>query len=236
MVVGQGAVHLFDVRSGAIAAKAQAPGGNCVAVTPDGRRFAVGGQGPNETGRITVWDAKSGIELEAWSAHESPVVALKFAPNGKILASISGDADHGRDRSLRFWETNPVRPVLQYQGLEGQPLGVGFFPDGRRFAAFGKNGQWQIGTRDGNVVEILQESMTRGDLSPTGAYFAWSGPACKVARYAENHGFVRQAISDLHQPIPLFVAQGGHWYLDHDSVIWHAAEGVTGLGMARSLR
>src|SRR5262249_49980276 len=53
----------------------------------------------DESGAIKMWDAESGRELLAFSAHDGPVRALAFRPGRSWVLASGGD-----DKSVRLWE------------------------------------------------------------------------------------------------------------------------------------
>jgi WD40 repeat protein len=64
----------------------------CLALSPDGRRFAAGAS----DGRITIWDAASHQEVATLEGHQELVMQLAFTPDGDHLVSVSKD-------QLRVW-------------------------------------------------------------------------------------------------------------------------------------
>ena len=78
---------------------------NCLAVSPDGRWLASGG----EDGIICVWDIGSGRRLKSMRGHaRASIYSLAFSKDGTVL--ISGCADN----SVRVWDvkknTNDAGP------------------------------------------------------------------------------------------------------------------------------
>src|SRR5262245_19206978 len=66
-------------------------GANHIALSPDGRRLAGGGDG-----RITIWDVASHREVATLEGHQEPVMQLAFTPDGDHLVCVSKD-------QLRVW-------------------------------------------------------------------------------------------------------------------------------------
>ncbi|MFI0936891.1 trypsin-like peptidase domain-containing protein [Streptomyces sp. NPDC021019] len=91
-----------DLRTGAVSTES----GDTVAVSPDGRLFATVHREPDEQAQITVWDSRTRSQLgPPFTGTLDPlgsVVALAFAPDGSVLASV--------DKDGRFL-THPVTPA-----------------------------------------------------------------------------------------------------------------------------
>lgn len=93
-----------------------------LAVSPDGKRIASGGDG------LRLWDVatgKAGLNIEV----KGGVVSLAFAPDGKTLAT------GGRDRVVHIWDADTGKPAGELKGHKHNIVGVAFSPDGKLLAA-----------------------------------------------------------------------------------------------------
>ncbi len=80
-------VRLWEARSGKpISAERHPLGINAVAFDPTGKVLAAG----TRDGLITLWNSADGRNLKHFQADRGPIRALKFSPDGKLLASGSG--------------------------------------------------------------------------------------------------------------------------------------------------
>ena len=120
-----------------------------MALSPDGKILAVGGifapvgadfekvlnAGIN-MGVIRLYDFVSGKMVGVLKGHTSPVNALAFSPDGRLLASIA------LDLSIRLWDLKQSR-TLQVLGdnesavntSQGMSARIAFSPDGQRLAS-----------------------------------------------------------------------------------------------------
>jgi WD40 repeat protein len=95
----------------------------CAAFSPDGQTCATGG----EDQKIMVWDTATGNRRYQISGHSSPVTALHFAPD-KRLISVSRD-------SVRFWRLGADRAEALDETIHRgrEPFdNLGVSPDGQR--------------------------------------------------------------------------------------------------------
>jgi WD40 repeat protein len=116
---------LWDVATGGEIAIARGQGASIQAVSfsPDGRRFATGGN----DGTVRLWDGHTGAQLGVCRGHSGSVHALAFNPDGRRLVS----AGLPEDDRCRLWNaaTGALIAVLPAQATTH---GLTFTPDGGR--------------------------------------------------------------------------------------------------------
>lgn len=88
----------------------------CLGDSPDGSTLAAGIDSPSgPRGQVRLWDVNSGEALPCPSAHPEEITSLAISPNGRSLATASGDG------SVKLWPlfatpdpsvTGPVRADL----------------------------------------------------------------------------------------------------------------------------
>jgi WD40 repeat protein/tetratricopeptide (TPR) repeat protein len=103
-------------------------------LSPDGRRVVTaGGAEDGSAGLVNVWDAATGAAVLPPLRHEAPadrprlgalVSRVAFSPDGRRLASVSGDA-------VAVWDLETGRRLASWR-VAGDVSGLRFSPDGRR--------------------------------------------------------------------------------------------------------
>ncbi|XP_028818419.1 WD repeat-containing protein 81 isoform X2 [Denticeps clupeoides] len=76
----------------------------CLAVSPGGRTVAVG----FSSGFIVLLDARTGLVLRGWPAHEGDILQLKAAEGNLVISSSS-------DHTLTVWKDLEPKPLHQYK-------------------------------------------------------------------------------------------------------------------------
>jgi WD40 repeat protein len=101
------------------------------------------------------WDDRSlGFQMHCRTVlkgHRDEVRCLAFSPNGRLLATGSGD------RSVRLWDVRHGKALQEWQGHKGAVNCLVFSPNGRLVASGGRDGTaclWQV--PDGQASKRLE--------------------------------------------------------------------------------
>jgi WD40 repeat protein len=138
-----------------------------LAFSTDGKAVAAGEW---DTGKVHVWDAKTGKEIAAWQAHTAQpkfagsATAVAFAADGKRL--VTGGADNGvrpvlvarggADNVVRLWDAATGTAVRTFVGHTGSIHCFALSPDGRVLATGSADATtrlWEVAT--GKELHVL---------------------------------------------------------------------------------
>jgi hypothetical protein len=81
-----------------------------------------------------LWDTATGKELCRHSGHREEILAVAFSPDGKLVASGSGDFGN-IDNSVRIWEAATGRLIRRFEGHHSDAGSLAFSPDGLTVAS-----------------------------------------------------------------------------------------------------
>jgi WD40 repeat protein len=154
-------------------------GAGCVDFSPDGKRLAIG------TGQIVrIIDAPpASNDLRAiLVGHRGQVRAVRFAPDGKSIATASLDG------TVRIWNADG-QPQLVYDDHDDMVFDVAWAPDGKRLASADMGGSVRIWTTAGETTQVLSHPGAVNSVSwnPNGQLLA---TACddKTVRFWNSDG------------------------------------------------
>ena len=105
---------------------------------------------------IRIWDLATGQEVVTLEGHEQPVLVLAFSPDGRLLASYSGDWRTTKGRTLQIWDTATGRELRRLEGHLGLVNTIAFTPDGRSLVS---------GSEDATAL-VWDVSDLKGEMKP----------------------------------------------------------------------
>jgi WD40 repeat protein len=187
------------------------PGGTRVlalTLAPDGKTVATGNL--DSSVRICSLAGPKANIWQPWSGHAGPVLAVAFAPDGKLLAAASA-------REIRLWNVETSRQV--YATSTGAPVSVlAFAPDGKTLALGGNDLQlWEV--KNNQVKPGSLARLARSHTGPvTGLAFSVDGSRLASAGL-DGHVLVHrtttgQSLANIRLPGPIkglaFATDGRH--------------------------
>jgi DNA-binding beta-propeller fold protein YncE len=164
-----GALQLTDATTGKGLWTAQVGRGalTSVAVSPDGKRIAVG----SDDCTVSAIDAASGKMLMRAQGHRAAVTSVAISPDGKQLAT------GGADNSVLVWDLPTGRQLLRVQAHNKPVECVAFSPDGKLLASGGQDKTVRLfDTATGKELRQLEvEAVRCVAFSPDGKLVAVAG-------------------------------------------------------------
>jgi WD40 repeat protein len=176
-------IRAHETGTGALrfSARAHGPLGRDVAVSGDQRYLAAGAGGEQPLSAVSLWEIKSGIELNAEDGHLGGVIAVSIAADGGQVASL------GLDQTLRLWNRADSTSFGVIRAAV--PLGgsVEFVDEDRQVVAVGKFGRSTTAARwNSRTAQLLGSLVESRDLF--GSALAYSESAGLVAVGMRSRG------------------------------------------------
>jgi WD40 repeat protein len=192
--------------------------GYSIDASPDGRLVAVG----SGEGEVVLWDARARERLDVGITAVGTVMALKFSPDGSMLAVSAIDTGNVAESGVRVW-TVPEGKLVRRLSYKANAIGpVSWRPDGRALAAVSvrPEGNAGIGEWDPTTGNLIRWLGTGGGdaaslaYSPAGDRLAlghsdgsldvWdTATATLVVRHTDHR---RTAVVDADDLVPVQVA------------------------------
>jgi WD40 repeat protein len=154
---GEAQIKFWDPTTGRETLAITPPAGHgrlCLALSPDGKRIATGG----DDSTVRVWDAFSGKKVVVLQGHTGYLHHVAFSPDGKRIASS------GLDRTVKVWDAEEGQEVRTLRGHTAWVGQVAFSPDGKWLAS----GTNELILWDANTLEKVR-TMPR-----TSSWLAWA--------------------------------------------------------------
>jgi WD40 repeat protein/class 3 adenylate cyclase len=136
---------VFDARRGRLSGppvrlRGRASSGNGLAISPDGKLFAAGGNDH----RVHVFDIRSRREVGAPMPVGAPAFSVAFSPDGSTLASAAGTLNDRTpvptDQTVQLWDVATRQPLpVSFGGHTASVNAVAFSPDGQLLATGGND-------------------------------------------------------------------------------------------------
>ena len=138
-----GKVRVWDPRTSKLQWEVEGHAGR-IAFSPDGRLLAAVASltRPADATAVVLLDGHTGRPVRRLQGHTLGAFCVAFSPDGKTLASSSGDLTRNpaREGKVRLWDVGSGAEVFSFQPTTGMVLSLAFSSDSRRLALAGVNG------------------------------------------------------------------------------------------------
>jgi len=198
-----------------------------MAFSPDWHTIAGGSSDLDKL--VSLWDATDGKKLRNMKGHAKEINSVAFSPDGRILASASGD------KKITLWDVANGKKLRDLKGHSKEINSVAFSPDGRFLASASTDEKiilWDAA--NGKKLRALTghtEKVQSIAFSPDGRILASSSWDKKIILWDVASGTSRLTLAD-HTKTVLCVAfssdgrtlAGGSF--DKTIILWDAANGT----------
>jgi SAM-dependent methyltransferase len=174
---------------------------------------------------VTLWEAATGRQQTCCRGHDRLVLAVAFAPDGKTLASGSGDT------TVRLWDAATGEGRSTLRGHTRDVFAVAFAPDSRLLASGGYDGTvrlWDVASGEERAaLATTGEEITGLAFAPDGRTLAvavdqavqmWDVATGRLVARLEGHQGQVKCLT--YSPDGTRLASGGH---DRTVRLWDVA-------------
>jgi len=126
--------------------------------------------------KIRIWNFHTGQEIATLSGHHSFIKSIVFSPDGRLLASGTGDLLRGDSGEVRLWDAQTGRAIFALQGHTDPIYALAFAPNGRYLASASQDKTAKLWD-----VETGQEALTLRGHTDTVRSVAFSPQGQRLA-------------------------------------------------------
>ena len=170
-----GIVHEWSIGSGKETRQWDADQHWCwgFSFTPDGKTLMCAGD------PLRLWDVAAGKERFGTQGHESAVIAVRFSPNGKAIASMDSDLH------LRLWDASAGKAAPLPASAGRAQMRFAFSADGKTLAAVGRDLTLRV-CETATGKELHSADIGTDALRAQEADFAQEGLEDELRRWADS--------------------------------------------------
>jgi WD40 repeat protein len=124
-------------------------------------------------GTLARWNGEQDVIEQRWQGHDDLTMACRISPDGRLLATGSGDVfAKPLDSSVRVWELATGRQLHRFEGHTRHVWEVAWLPDMQAVVSGSEDGTvrlWSLADGSQRVLHDVSPQLVKGiDVSPDG--------------------------------------------------------------------